>query len=171
MSKSKGNTVGITDAPDDMFGKLMSISDDLMWTYYELLSSSSIEEIASLKAACAAGGTNPRDAKARLAAEMVARFHGTPASAAAREAFEARFSRGLLPEDLPEVSVAGAPLPVAQMLKQSGLVPSTSEANRAIEQGGVRIDGDRVSDKALKLGAGTYVVQVGKRRAARVTVA
>jgi tyrosyl-tRNA synthetase len=170
MSKSKGNYVGITDAPDQMFGKLMSISDDLMWTYYELLSSSSIEAIAALRADCSAG-MNPRDAKVRLAGEMVARFHGAPAAEAARAGFEARFSRGALPEDLPEVSVAGAPLAIAQLLKQANLVPSASEAVRNIEQGGVRVDGDRVSDKALRLPAGTYVVQVGKRRAARVTVA
>jgi tyrosyl-tRNA synthetase len=170
MSKSKGNYVGITDAPDEMFGKLMSISDDLMWTYYELLSSRSIEALAALKAECAAG-RNPRDAKVALAGEMVARFHGAAAAEAAREGFEARFSRGVLvAQDLPQVSVAGAPLPIAQLLKQANLVPSTSEAMRNIEQGGVRIDGERVSDKGLKLAAGAYVVQVGKRRAARVTV-
>ena len=170
MSKSKGNYVGITDAPDDMFGKLMSVSDDLMWTYYELLSSLSIEALAALKAECTAG-RNPRDAKVALAAEMVGRFHGAAAAEAAREAFEARFSRGVLDADaLPQVSVAGAPLAVAQLLKQASLVPSTSEAMRNIEQGGVRIDGERVADKGLKLAAGTYVVQVGKRRAARVTV-
>jgi tyrosyl-tRNA synthetase len=170
MSKSKGNYVGITDAPAEMFGKLMSISDDLMWKYFELLSSLASEEIAALKAACAAG-RNPRDVKVQLAGEMVARFHGSAAAETARAGFESRFSHGTLPEDLPEVSVAGAPLPVAQLLKQAGLVPSTSEAVRNIEQGGVRIDGDRVSDKGLRLAAGTYVVQVGKRRAARVTVA
>ena len=169
MSKSKGNYVGITDAPGEMFGKLMSISDDLMWTYYELLSSLSIEAIAALRAECAAG-LNPREAKARLAGEMVARFHGAPAAASAREAFDARFARGALPEDLPEVSVAGAPLGVAQLLRQAGLVASSSEALRNVEQGGVRIDGDRIVDKGLKLAAGTYVVQVGKRRAARVTL-
>jgi len=170
MSKSKNNYVGITDSPTDMFGKLMSISDDLMWGYYDLLSALSIEEIAALKRACTTG-MNPRDVKARLAGEMVARFHGEAAAEAARAAFEARFSRGTLPEDLPEVAVAGAPMPVAQLLKQAGLVSSTSEAVRNIEQGGVRIDGDRVADKGLKLVAGAYVVQVGKRRAARVTLA
>jgi tyrosyl-tRNA synthetase len=170
MSKSKNNYVGITDAPADMFGKLMSISDDLMWGYYDLLSSLSLEEIAALRSACAAGA-NPRDVKARLAGEMVARFHGAAAAEIARAGFEARFSRGALPEDLPEVAVAGAPMPVAQLLKQASLVASTSEAVRNIEQGGVRIDGDRVADKGLKLAAGVYVVQVGKRRAARVTLA
>jgi tyrosyl-tRNA synthetase len=170
MSKSKGNYVGITDVPDDMFGKLMSISDDLMWTYFDLLSSMTIEAVAALRAECASG-RNPRDAKVLLAAEMVARFHGVRAAEAAREAFDARFARGALPEDLPEVSIAGAPVAIAQLLKQAGLVTSSSEAMRNIEQGGVRVDGDKVSDKGLKLGAGTFVVQVGKRRAARVTVA
>jgi tyrosyl-tRNA synthetase len=170
MSKSKGNYVGITDAPDDMFGKLMSISDDLMWTYFELLSSKTIESIASLRTECASG-RNPRDAKVMLAMEMVARFHDAAAAEAAREAFDARFARGALPDDLPEVTVAGAPIAIAQLLKQAGLVSSTSEAMRNVEQGGVRIDGDKVSDKGLRLGAGCYVVQVGKRRAARVTVA
>jgi len=169
MSKSKGNYVAITDAPAEMFGKLMSISDDLMWRYYELLSAADLEAIGALKAACA-DGMNPRDAKLRLAAEMVARFHGAAAADAAREGFEARFSRGVLPEDLQQVTVAGAPLPIAQLLKQAGLVPSTSEAMRNIEQGGVRVDGDRVIDKGLRLAAGAYVVQVGKRRAARVTL-
>ncbi|MFN5512894.1 MAG: tyrosine--tRNA ligase [Burkholderiales bacterium] len=168
MSKSKGNTVGITDAPPEMFGKIMSISDDLMWKYYELLSSSSIEEIAALRAACAQG-MNPRDAKVRLAGEMVSRFHGASAAEAAREGFEARFARGVLPEDLPEVTVAGAPMGIGALLKQSGLAASTSDALRNVEQGGVRIDGNKIEDKGLKLQAGTYVIQVGKRRAARVT--
>ncbi|MFZ9407620.1 MAG: tyrosine--tRNA ligase [Burkholderiaceae bacterium] len=169
MSKSKGNTVGITDAPADMFGKLMSISDDLMWKYYELLSSSSIEEIAALRRACDEG-MNPRDAKVRLAGEMVTRFHGASAAQAARDGFEARFARGVLPEDLPEVTVSGAPLAIGALLKQAGLAASTSDALRNVEQGGVRIDGSKVEDKSLKLQAGTYIVQVGKRRAARVTV-
>jgi tyrosyl-tRNA synthetase len=170
MSKSKGNYVGITDAPDEMFGKLMSISDDLMWTYYELLSSQSIEALAVLKAECASG-RNPRDAKAGLVAEMVVRFHGKAAGEAAREAFDARFSRGVLDVDaLPQVNVAGAPIAIAQLLKQAGLAASGSEAMRNLEQGGVRIDGEKVSDKGLKLAAGRYVVQVGKRRAARVVV-
>jgi tyrosyl-tRNA synthetase len=170
MSKSKGNYVGITDAPDEMFGKLMSISDDLMWTYYELLSSLSIEALAALRAECASG-RNPRDAKVGLAAEMVARFHGKAAAEAAREAFDARFSRGVLDVDaLPQVRVAGAPVAIAQLLRQAGLAASGSEAMRNLEQGGVRIDGEKVSDKGLKLAAGSYVVQVGKRRAARVVV-
>jgi tyrosyl-tRNA synthetase len=170
MSKSKGNYVGITDARDEMFGKLMSISDDLMWTYYTLLSSLSIEAFTALKAECASG-RNPRDAKVGLAAEMVARFHGKAASEAAREAFDARFSRGVLDVDaLPQVNVAGAPIAIAQLLRQAGLAASGSEAMRNLEQGGVRIDGEKVSDKGLKLAAGSYVVQVGKRRAARVVV-
>ena len=169
MSKSKNNYVGITDVPDQMFGKIMSISDDLMWKYYELLSSSTIEQIAALRIECA-GGLNPRDVKVRLAGEMVTRFHGAAAADAARTGFEARFSRGALPDDLQEVQVAGSPIAIAQLLRQAGLAASGSEALRNIEQGGVRIDGDRVTDKGLKLEAGSYVVQVGKRRAARVTV-
>jgi tyrosyl-tRNA synthetase len=169
MSKSKNNYVGVTDVPDQMFGKIMSISDDLMWKYYELLSSSTIEQIAALRVECA-GGLNPRDVKVRLAGEMVARFHGAAAADAARAGFEARFSRGALPDDLQEVQVAGSPIAIAQLLRQAGLAASGSEALRNIEQGGVRVDGDRVTDKGLKLGAGSYVVQVGKRRAARVTV-
>jgi tyrosyl-tRNA synthetase len=169
MSKSKGNYVGITDSPTDMFGKLMSISDTLMWRYFELLSSLSLDQIGALKAACEAG-RNPRDVKVQLAGEMTARFHGAAAAQTALEGFESRFSKGALPEDLEEVSVAGAPIGIGQLLREAGLVASGSEAMRNVEQGGVRIDGDKVSDKGLKLGAGTYVVQVGKRRAARVTV-
>ncbi|MCX7203352.1 MAG: tyrosine--tRNA ligase [Burkholderiales bacterium] len=169
MSKSKGNYVGITDSPSDMFGKLMSISDTLMWRYFELLSSLSLDEIGGLRAACEAG-RNPRDVKVQLAGEMTARFHGAAAAQSAREGFESRFSKGALPEDLEEVSVSGAPIGIGQLLREAGLVASGSEAMRNVEQGGVRIDGDKVSDKGLKLGAGIYVVQVGKRRAARVTV-
>jgi tyrosyl-tRNA synthetase len=169
MSKSKANYVGITDPPADMFGKLMSISDTLMWRYFELLSSLSLDELGGLKAACEAG-RNPRDVKVQLAGEMTARFHGAAAAQSAREGFESRFSKGALPEDLEEVSVSGAPIGIGQLLREAGLVASGSEAMRNVEQGGVRIDGDKVSDKGLKLGAGIYVVQVGKRRAARVTV-
>jgi tyrosyl-tRNA synthetase len=170
MSKSKGNYVGITDRPDDMFGKLMSISDTLMWRYLELLSARSHEELAQLKADCDAGA-NPRDAKVSLAREMVARFHGAAAAEAAQANFDARFRQGAMPTEIEEVALAGAPMGIAQVLRQSGLVPSASEANRNIEQGGVRIDGERVSDKGLQLPAGSYVVQVGKRRFARVTLA
>ena len=169
MSKSKGNYVGISEPPGEMFGKLMSISDDLMWRYYELLSFRSLEEVAALKAECAAG-RNPRDAKVMLGKEIVTRFHTASAAERALTDFEARFRGGAIPDDIDEVSLGGAPLSVATLLKQAGLVASTSEAVRNIEQGGVRIDGDRIEDRALKLAAGTYVVQVGKRRFARVTV-
>ncbi len=167
MSKSKNNYVGITEVPGEMFGKLMSISDELMWRYFELLSFRSIDEIARLRADCAAG-RNPRDAKVMLAQEIVARFHSPAAAVQALAAFEARFREGALPENMPEVTLHGAPMLIAQLLRQAELAPSTSEANRNIEQGGVRVDGERISDKGLKLAAGTYVVQVGKRRFARV---
>jgi tyrosyl-tRNA synthetase len=169
MSKSKGNYVGITEKPEAMFGKLMSISDTLMWRYYTLLSFRSLAEIDALREACAQG-RNPRDAKVMLAQEMVARFHSAQAAEAALAAFEARFRDGAVPEDIAEVTIAGAPVAIGQVLREAQLVPSGSEAMRNIEQGGVRIDGERVSDKGLKLAAGTYVVQVGKRRFARVTI-
>ena len=170
MSKSKGNYVGITEAPGEMFGKLMSISDDLMWRYYTLLSFRPMDEIGRLKAECASG-RNPRDAKVLLAQEIVARFHDQAAAERALAEFEARFRQGAIPDDIPEVRLAGAPMAIAQVLKQANLAPSTSEAMRNVEQGGVRVDGDRVEDKGLKLPAGTYVVQVGKRKFARVTLA
>ncbi|MGC7406759.1 tyrosine--tRNA ligase [Pandoraea pneumonica] len=169
MSKSKGNYIGISEKPSEMFGKLMSISDDLMWRYYELLSFRTLEEIAQLKQDVD-GGRNPRDVKVLLAQEIVARFHSQADAERALEDFNAR-AKGGVPDDIPEVSLDGAPLGIAQLLKQAGLVPSTSEANRNIEQGGVRIDGEVVSDKGAKIEAGTYVVQVGKRRFARVTLA
>ncbi|ALS60524.1 tyrosine--tRNA ligase [Pandoraea norimbergensis] len=169
MSKSKGNYIGISEKPSEMFGKLMSISDDLMWRYYELLSFRTLEEIAQLKQGVD-GGRNPRDVKVLLAQEIVARFHSQADAERALEDFNAR-AKGGVPDDIPEVSLDGAPLGIAQLLKQAGLVPSTSEANRNIEQGGVRIDGEVVSDKGAKIDAGTYVVQVGKRRFARVTLA
>ena len=169
MSKSKGNYVGITDAPEEMFGKLMSISDTLMWRYFTLLSFRPMAEIDALRASCEQG-RNPRDAKVMLAQEIVARFHSPVRAEQALASFEARFREGALPEDMPEVTVQGAPLVVTQPLRQAQLVPSGAEATRNIEQGGVRIDGERVTDKALKLPAGTYVVQVGKRRFARVTL-
>jgi tyrosyl-tRNA synthetase len=169
MSKSKGNYVGITEAPESMFGKLMSISDTLMWRYFTLLSFRSMAEIEVLREACAQG-RNPRDAKVMLAQEVVARFHGPQAAGAALAAFEARFRDGAIPDDMPELALAGAPLPIGQLLREAQLVPSSSEAMRNIEQGGVRIDGERVTDRGLKLAAGTYVVQVGKRRFARVTL-
>ncbi|MCL4744825.1 MAG: tyrosine--tRNA ligase [Burkholderiaceae bacterium] len=169
MSKSKGNYVGITEAPGEMFGKLMSISDDLMWRYYELLSMRPMAEIEALREQCSRG-RNPRDAKVALGQEIVARFHSKRAADDALAEFEARFRQGAIPSDIAEVVLAGAPIPIGQVLKQAGLAPSTSEALRNLEQGGVRVDGERVSDKGLALAAGSYVVQVGKRRFARVTI-
>ncbi len=170
MSKSKGNYVGITEAPGEMFGKLMSISDTLMWRYFELLSCKPMDSINALRIECESG-RNPRDAKVMLAQEIVSRFHSPAAAEQALTDFEARFRQGALPDEMPEMNIAGAPLSIAQVLKQAGLVPSTSEAMRNLEQGGVRVDGERVEDKGLKLPAGSYVVQVGKRRFARVTLA
>jgi len=172
MSKSLDNYVGITDPPNEMFGKLMSISDDLMWRYYELLSFRSQDEIAKLKTECAQG-RNPRDAKVALAQEIVARFHSQSASAHALAEFEARFRQGALPEDMPEVTLhtSGAGLPIAQLAKQAGIVESTSEALRLIAQRGIKVDGDVVADKNLAIPAGrTVIVQAGKRKFARVTV-
>ncbi len=172
MSKSLGNYVGITEPPEEMFGKLMSISDELMWRYYELLSFRPMAEIERFKNEVAQGA-NPRDIKARLAAEIVTRFHGVAAAKAAEGGFARRFRDGELPETLPEVTVKtrdGA-LPIANALKEAGLTPSTSDALLQIGQGAVRLDGERVSDKSLALKAGqTCVVQVGKRRAARIRV-
>lgn len=169
MSKSKNNYIGIGEAPESIFGKIMSISDTMMWKYFNLLSFRSIEEIAALKAEIDAG-RNPRDAKVMLAQEIVARFHSQSAAEAALAAFEARFRDGAIPENMPEVNVAGAPVGILKLLREAGLVASGAEAQRNVEQGGVRIDGDRVEDKGLQVGAGTYVVQVGKRKFARVTV-
>ncbi len=169
MSKSKNNYVGITEPAPTMFAKVLSISDTLMWRWYTLLSFRSEAEIAALKAEVAAG-RNPKDAKLMLAREITARFHGRAATEAAEADFELR-ARGGVPDVIPEVSLAGAPLGIGALLKQAGLVPSTSEALRLVEQGGVRIDGGVVSDKGLKVGAGTVVVQVGKRKFARVTLA
>jgi tyrosyl-tRNA synthetase len=172
MSKSLGNYIGITDAPDEMFGKLMSISDALMWRYFDLLSFRANAEIARLRDEVAAG-RNPRDVKFELGVEIVDRFHGTGSGAAARDAFIARFSQGALPEEIAEVTLeAGAGgLGLAQLLKGAGLVPSTSEAFRQLKQGAVKVDGARVEDGALTFAAGgTHVFQVGKRRLARVTL-
>ncbi|MCD0504198.1 tyrosine--tRNA ligase [Bordetella petrii] len=170
MSKSKGNYIGISENPESMFGKLMSISDTLMWRYFELLSFRSLDDIAALKAGIDAGA-NPRDAKVALAQEIVARFHSTQAADAALAAFQARFRDGAVPEDMPEVAVAGAPLGILKLLREAGLVASGAEAQRNVEQGGVRVNGDRIEDKSLQLPAGTYVVQVGKRKFARVNLA
>jgi tyrosyl-tRNA synthetase len=169
MSKSKGNTVGITDAPEDMFGKLMSISDTLMWRYYLLLSRRSLLEIEALRAEAQAG-RNPRDIKVDLALELVERFHSRSAALAALASFEARFKQGEAPSDLALIRLGAGPLGVVQVLKQAGLVPSNAEAFRNIEQGGVRVDGSRVEDRGLSLQAGQYVVQVGKRRFAKVEI-
>ncbi|MDP4577076.1 MAG: tyrosine--tRNA ligase [Burkholderiaceae bacterium] len=169
MSKSKGNTVGITDAPDDMFGKLMSISDTLMWRYYLLLSRRSLLEIDALRAEAQAG-RNPRDIKVDLALEMVERFHDRNLALGALAAFEARFKQGEAPAELELILLGAGPVGIVQVLKQAGLVPSSSEAMRNIEQGGVRVDGSRVEDRGLMLEAGQYVVQVGKRRFAKVEI-
>jgi tyrosyl-tRNA synthetase len=169
MSKSKGNYIGITEPANDMFGKLMSISDTLMWKYFTLLSFRSEAEIAALRAEVEAG-RNPRDVKVLLAKEITARFHSAAAADAAEQDFVNR-SKGGIPDDIPELKLGGAPLGLGALLKQAGLAPSTSEALRLIEQGGVRIDGTVVSDKGLKVEAGCFVVQVGKRKFARVTLA
>jgi tyrosyl-tRNA synthetase len=169
MSKSLGNYVGIDEPPQEMFGKLMSISDELMWRYLELLSFRPLDEIHGWRREVEAG-RNPRDVKVALAQEIVERFHGKPAAEKALADFESRFRDGQTPDEIPEVTVpAGAdPLAITQVLKAAGLTPSTSEALRMIDQGGVRLDGERVSDKGLKLGRGTYVLQVGKRKFAKV---
>ncbi|MEP7206889.1 MAG: tyrosine--tRNA ligase [Casimicrobiaceae bacterium] len=172
MSKSLDNYIGITEAPGEMFGKLMSISDILMWRYFELLSFRPMNEITTLRAACAEG-RNPREAKVMLAQEMVARFHSAAAAEHALAEFNARFREGALPENMPEVTLdsAGAGVPIAQAAKQAGLVESTSEALRLIAQRGLRVDGDVVADKGRLLKAGTtVVVQAGKRKFARVSV-
>ena len=168
MSKSKNNYVGITEPANSMFAKILSISDVQMWKWYELLSFKSIAEIAALKAEVDAG-RNPKDAKVALAKEITARFH----SAAAADAAEADFNnraKGGIPDDIPELTLTGAPMGIAQLLKAAGLVASTSEGLRMIDQGGVRIAGDVVSDKGLKLAAGEHVLQVGKRKFAKVTL-
>src|SRR5215213_150675 len=169
MSKSKNNYIGVTEEPNTMFAKVMSISDTLMWRWFTLLSFRDADEIAQLKTEVA-GGRNPRDAKVLLAREITARFHDAAAADAAEQDFVNR-SKGGVPDAIPELALSGAPLGIAQLLKQAGLAPSTSEANRLVEGGGVRVDSSTVSDKALKLAAGTYVVQVGKRKFARVTLA
>ena len=168
MSKSKNNYIGITEPANTMFAKLMSISDVMMWRYYELLSWRSIAELAQLKSEVE-GGRNPRDAKVALAQEIVARFHSQQAAEEALADFVNR-SKGGIPDDIAEVTLAGAPLGLTQLLKQTGLCPSVSEAARMIDQGGVRIDGTVISDKALKVEAGVFVLQVGKRKFSRVSL-
>jgi len=168
MSKSKNNYVAITEPANTMFAKLLSISDTLMWRYFTLLSFRPEAELEALKREVD-GGRNPKDAKVMLAKEITARFHNAAAADAAEQDFMNR-ARGGVPDVIDEVTLAGAPLAIGALLKQAGLAPSTSEALRLVEQGGVRIDGVTVSDKGLKLAAGTFVVQVGKRRFARVTL-
>ncbi|MEY2617353.1 MAG: hypothetical protein RL522_355 [Pseudomonadota bacterium] len=169
MSKSKNNYIGISEDPNTMFAKVMSISDTLMWRWYTLLSFRSETDIAALRREVEAGA-NPRDAKVALAKEITARFHSAQAADAALQDFINR-SKGGVPEEIPEVTLSGAPLGIGALLKQAGLAPSTSEANRLIDGGGVRVDSSVVSDKGLKLEPGTYVIQVGKRKFARVTLA
>ncbi len=172
MSKSLGNYIGITEPPAEIFGKIMSVSDELMWRYIELLSSASLTRIAEWKDQVAAG-TNPRDIKVRFAQEIVTRFHSAAAATAALEDFESRFRQGGIPDDLPLMTLAAVNggLPVAQLLKQAGLCSSTSEALRMIDQGGVKIGGDKVGDKGLLVPAGEeIVVQVGKRKYARILI-
>ncbi len=172
MSKSLGNYVGIDEPPNEMFGKLMTISDELMWRYIELLSFEPMTTVEKWKREVAGGG-NPRDVKVRFAQEIVERFHSRAAADAALEDFESRFRRGEIPTDLEEVSlqVPGEGIVIGQLLKSAGLCPSTSDALRMIEQGGVRVNGDRVSDKSLRLAAGaTYILQVGKRKFAKVAL-
>ncbi|HKJ20174.1 MAG TPA: tyrosine--tRNA ligase [Woeseiaceae bacterium] len=173
MSKSLGNYIGITESPGEMFGKLMSISDDLMWRYFEVLSFRSLDDIAGLKKAVA-DGMNPRDAKFELGVEIVARFHDDAAAEGARQEFISRFQKGAMPDEIPEVSLDAedGQLGIAHLLRGAGLVGSTSEAFRMIKQGAVKIDGERVEDRALHVEAGTtHIYQVGKRKFARVTLA
>ena len=169
MSKSKGNYIGIAEPANEMFAKVLSISDTLMWKWFTLLSFRPESEIERLKYEVETG-RNPKDAKVMLAKEITARFHSAKAADEAEADFQRRAAGGV-PDEIPDVALAGAPLAIGALLKQAGLVPSTSEAMRLVEQGGVRVDGSAVADKGLKLGAGTYVVQVGKRKFARVTLA
>lgn len=168
MSKSKGNYISITEPANTMFAKVMRISDPMMWRYYELLSARSLSEVAQLKTEVE-GGRNPRDIKVALAQEIVARFHTPQAASDALTDFDHR-ARGGIPDDIPEIRLTGAPISIGQLLKQTNLCDSTGEGLRMIEQNGVRIDGVGITDKALKVDAGTFVLQVGKRKFARVTL-
>ena len=168
MSKSKGNYIGINEPANEMFGKVMSISDELMWDYFTLLSFRPLAEIDLMKQEVAAG-RNPRDCKVLLGQEIVARFHSDQAAEKALENFNHR-AKGGIPDEIPEIQLSGAPIGIAALLKAANLVPSNSEANRNIEQNGVRIDGTVITDKSLKLNPGSYIVQVGKRRFAKVTL-
>jgi tyrosyl-tRNA synthetase len=173
MSKSLNNYIGINEKPDDMFGKLMSISDELMWRYFELLSFRPLGEIEQLRVDINEGA-NPRDVKFQLGQEIVARFHDKAAAESAQANFIARFQKGAMPDEMPELTVSGegGEVGIASLLKEAGLVGSTSEAFRMIKQGAVRVEGERISDKGMVVKSGnTHVFQVGKRRFARVTVA
>ena len=168
MSKSLGNYIGVTEAPGEMFGKIMSISDDLMWDWYNLLSFRPLTEIAQLKEDVA-NGKNPRDVKILLAKEIIARFHDDAAADAAEQEFINRFQKGAMPDEMPKFTFEGE-IGLANLLKEAGLVASTSEANRMVQQGGVKIDGEKVEDAKLVITASTAVYQVGKRKFAKVTV-
>lgn len=169
MSKSKHNYIGVTEAPKEMFGKIMSISDDLMWSYYDLLSFKNIDEIKSVHDKCNSGEMNPRDAKIELGREIVARYHGEDAANAAVEGFKSQFAKGALPDDIPEVTVTSTTIP--NLLKDAGLCASTSDAMRMIKQSAVKCDGKVITDKGAPVEKGTAIWQVGKRRFAKVTVA
>ena len=168
MSKSKGNYIGITEPANLMFAKILSISDELMWSYYNLLSFQSIKDIDALKLEVSQG-KNPKDAKVALAKEIVTRFHSAKDAEKAVEDFQLR-AKGGIPDDIPELKLSGAPLGIAQLLKMSQLATSTSEANRNIDQGGVKIDGTVISDRALQVAEGTFVLQVGKRKFVKITL-
>lgn len=172
MSKSAGNYIGVHDAPGEMFGKIMSITDDLMWNYYELLSFRPLAEIEEFKAGIAAGTLNPRDVKIWLAKEIIARYHDEAAAEAAHEDFTQRFSKNAIPDEMPEIELAleGEGLAIANLLKEADLVATTSEALRMIKQGAVKVDGEKLEDGKALIGAGTAVYQVGKRKFVRVTV-
>lgn len=168
MSKSLGNYIGVSEAPDDMFGKVMSISDELMWRWYDLLSFRSLDEIAQLKQDVA-NGRNPRDVKILLAKELIERFHDKAAADAAEQTFIERFQKGAMPDEMPEFTFEGE-MPIANLLKEADLASSTSEALRMIKQGGVKIDSEKVEDSKLVISASTAVYQVGKRKFAKVTI-
>lgn len=168
MSKSLGNYIGVSEAPDDMFGKVMSISDELMWRWYDLLSFRSLDDIAQLKQDVA-NGRNPRDVKILLAKELIERFHDKAAADAAEQTFIERFQKGAMPDEMPEFTFEGE-MPIANLLKEADLASSTSEALRMIKQGGVKIDGEKVEDSKLVISASTAVYQVGKRKFAKVTI-
>ena len=169
MSKSKHNYIGVTEAPKEMFGKIMSISDDLMWSYYDLLSFKNVDEIKSVHDKCNSGEMNPRDAKIELGREIVARYHGEDAANAAVEGFKSQFAKGALPDDIPEVTVTSTTIP--NLLKDAGLCASTSDAMRMIKQSAVKCDGKVITDKGAPVEKRTAIWQVGKRRFAKVTVA